>query len=219
MSDVYLGAIAVVSVLALASVVVAAGRGGQPQRLRRRRGPSASRAVAVGTVRAVADSDEPLVVVEVESVNGQRFTGRLCHREGDPAVAALRPGLILLVSFDPQARDRLSLADDVVAVRAAAGQTLVRQGVLTGEQLDLIRHGARTSGVVTGMRVGRWAGDDLREVELDVMVSRRGGGQFPAHQSTVVPASALVGLTPGSIVDAYYRPGDESTIAVGVPSA
>ncbi len=219
MSDVYLGAIAVVSVLALASVVVAAGRGGQPQRRRRRRGPSASRAVAVGTVRAVADSDDPLVVVEVESVNGQRFTGRLCHREGDPAVAALRPGLILLVSFDPQARDRLSLADDVVAVRAAAGQTLVRQGVLTGEQLDLIRHGARTSGVVTGMRVGRWAGDDLREVELDVMVSRRGGGQFPAHQSTVVPASALAGLTPGSIVDVYYRPGDESTIAVGVPPA
>jgi len=73
--------------------------------------------------------------------------------------------------------------------------------------------------VVTGMRVGRRAGDDLREVELDVMVSRRGGGQFPAHQSTVVPASALVGLAPGSIVDAYYRPGDESAIAVGVPPA
>ena len=68
----------------------------------------------------MADSADPLVVVEVESVNGQRFTGRLCHRQGDPAVSALRPGVILLVSFDPQARDRLSLADDVVAVRADA---------------------------------------------------------------------------------------------------
>ena len=90
MSDVYLGAIAVVSVLALAAIVVAAGLDGQPPHRRRRRGPAASRSVAVGTVQAVADSENPLVVVEVESVNGQRFTGRLCHRQGDPAVAALR---------------------------------------------------------------------------------------------------------------------------------
>ena len=219
MSDVYLGAIAVVSVLALAAILVAAGLDGQPPHRRRRRGPAASRSVAVGTVQAVADSENPLVVVEVESVNGQRFTGRLCHRQGDPAVAALRPGLILLVSFDPRDRDRLSLADDVVAVRAAVGQTLVRQGVLTDAELDLIRHGTRSSGVITGMRAGGYAGADLREVELDVMVSRRGGGQFPAHQTTVVPAAELPRLAPGSIIDAYYRPDDESTIAVCVPPA
>ncbi|MCB0936774.1 MAG: hypothetical protein H6522_09795 [Mycolicibacterium sp.] len=219
MSDVYLGAIAVVSVLALAAILVAAGLDGQPPHRRRRRGPAASRSVAVGTVQAVADSENPLVVVEVESVNGQRFTGRLCHPQGDPAVAALRPGLILLVSFDPQDRDRLSLADDVVAVRAAVGQTLVRQGVLTDAELDLIRHGTRSSGVITGMRAGGYAGADLREVELDVMVSRRGGGQFPAHQTTVVPAAELPRLAPGSIIDAYYRPDDESTIAVCVPPA
>ena len=219
MSDVYLGAIAVVSVLAFASIVVAAGLGGPRSHRRCRRAPSASRSVAVGTVRAVADSDDPLVVVEVESVNGQRFTGRLCHRQGDPEVSALRPGLILLVSFDPQARDRLSLADDVVAVRAAVGQTLVRQGVLTGAELDLIRHGTRSSAVVTGMRAGGEASADLREVELDVMVTRRGGGQFPAHHATVVPASAMPKLAPGSVVDAYYRPDDESTIAVYVPPA
>ena len=217
MSDVYLGAIAVVSVLALAAIVVAAGLGGQPAH--RRRGPSACRSVAVGTVQAVADSENPLVVVEVESVDGQRFTGRLCHPQGDPAVAALRPGLILLVSFDPQDRDRLSLADDVVAVRAAVGQTLVRQGVLTDAELDLIRHGTRSSGVITGMRAGGYAGADLREVELDVMVSRRGGGQFPAHQTTVVPVAELPRMAPGSVIDAYYRPDDESTIAVCVPPA
>jgi hypothetical protein len=158
------------------------------------------------------------VVVEVESVDGQRFTGRLCHRQGDPAVSALRPGVILLVSFDPQARDRLSLADDVVAVHAAATHTLLRDGLLTRDQLDLIRHGIRSSGVVTGMRATGYAGDGLREVELDVMVSRRGGGQFPAHETTVVPASELDRVAPGSIVDAYYRSSDESTIAVCLPA-
>ena len=85
MSDVYLGAIAVVSVLALAAILVAAGldRHATPQRR-----PGDLRSVAVGTVRG-RRFGEPLVVVEVESVSGQRFTGRLCHRGGDPAVAAL----------------------------------------------------------------------------------------------------------------------------------
>ena len=216
MSDAMLGAIAVVSALTLASIIIAAGLGGQPPRPPRRRPSPAARSVAVGTVRAVADSEDPLVVVEVESVNGQRFTGRLCHRQGDPAVSALRPGVILLVSFDPHARDLLSLADDMAAVHAAA-RTLVRHGLLTQHQLDLIRHGTRSPGVVTGMRATGYAGDGLREVELDVMVSRRGGGQFPAHETTVVPASQLPRVAPGSIVDAYYRPSDESTIAVCLP--
>ena len=109
----------------------------------------------------MADSEDPLVVVEVESVNGQRFTGRLCHRNGDPAVSALRPGVILLVSFDPQARDRLSLADDVVAVRAAVGHTLVRRALLSQDQLDLIRYGTRSCAVVTAVRT---AGDDGDEI-------------------------------------------------------
>lgn len=219
MSDAMLGAIAVVSALALASIIVAAGLGGQPPRPSRRKPSPASRSVAVGTVWAVADSADPLVVIEVESVNGQRFAGRLCHAKGDPAVSALRPGMILLVSFDPQARDRLALADDVVAVRAASGHTPVRRGLLTDGQLDLIRHGTRSSGVITGMRATGDAGEDLREVELDLMVSRRGGGQFPAHETTVVPTSELPKVEPGSIVDTYYRPEDESTIVVCLPTA
>lgn len=215
MSDTLLGAIAVVSAIALATIIVAAGLCGQPPRAPRRRSP-ATRAVALGTVWAVADSADPLVVIEVESVDGERFAGRLCHREGDPAVSALRPGMILLVSFDPQVPGRLSLADDVVAVRAA--QSPVRRGLLTDEQLDLIRHGTRSSGVVTGMRTTGSAGHDLREVELDVMVRRRGGGQFPAQETTVVPASSLPRLSPGSIIDAYYHPKDESAVAVCLPS-
>ena len=219
MSEAMLGAIAVVSALALASIIVAAGLGGQPPRPPRRRPAPVSRSVAVGTVWAVTDSADPLVVIEVENVNGQRFAGRLCHPKGDPAVSALRPGMILLVSFDAQTRNRLSLADDVLAVRATTEATPVRRELLTDGQLDLIRNGTRSSGVVTGLRATGDAGEDLREVELDVMVSRRGGGQFPAHETTVVPASELPKVEPGSIVDAYYRPGDESTIVLCLPPA
>jgi hypothetical protein len=47
-------------------------------------------------------------------------------------------------------------------------------------------------------------------------VSRPGGGQFPAIQTALIPAAALPKVAPGSVIDAYYRPGDESTIAVFV---
>ena len=67
------------------------------------------------------------------------------------------------------------------------------------------------------MRNTGGAREDYREVELDLMVSRPEGGQFPAHETALIPASALAEVTPGSVVDAYYRSGDESAVAVCVP--
>lgn len=175
--------------------------------------PGTCDSVAIGTVRTVAGP----ITVDVESVSGQHFVGRLRHTADDPVVSGLRPGVVLLVAFDPDARERLSLADDIAAVRSAFDQMLVRKGLVTSAQLELIRHGTRSQGVVTAMRTTGEAREDYREVELDLMVSRPEGGQFPAHETTLVPASALAEITPGSIVDAYYRHGDESAVAVCVP--
>jgi hypothetical protein len=219
MSDALLGAIAVVSAIALASIIVAAGLTGQPPRTSRPRRVRCPRSIAVGTVQMVAGADDPVIVVEVESVAGQRFTGRLCHGQDDPIVSSLRPGVIVLVSFDPASRKQLSLADDAIAVRAAADHTLLRQGVLTHDQLDVIRFGTRSCGVVTGMRPTGRERADYREVELDLMVTRPGGGQFPARETTLVPEAALVKVSPGSIIDTYYLPEDESAVAVCVPPA
>lgn len=218
MSDALLGAIAVVSAIALASIIVAAGLSGQPPRSHRPRRARCPRSIGVGTVQMVAEADDPVIVIEVESVAGQRFTGRLCHGHGHPAVSALRPGVIVLVSFDPASRKELTLADDAIAVRATVDHTLLRRGLLTGDQLDVIRFGTRSCGVVTGMRPTGRERADYCEVELDLMVTRPGGGQFPAHETTLVPEAALAKLSPGSIIDAYYLPGDESAIAVCLPS-
>jgi hypothetical protein len=166
--------------------------------------------VGIGTVRAITE----VVTVEVESVTGQRFTGRLTD---DSLSSALRPGVVLLVAFDPAVRERLSLADDMLAVRTAFDQMLVDKGLLTGRQLDLIRHGTRSRGVVTAMRTTGESREDYREVELDLMVSRPGGGQFAVHETTLIPASSIAKVSPGSVIDTYYRPGEESAIAVSVP--
>lgn len=168
--------------------------------------------VAIGTVQSVAD----LIEVEVEGVTGQTFVGRLRRRDSDPATTALRPGVVLLVAFDPDAREHLSLADDMDVARAAFDQMLVRKGLVTRDQLDLIRHGTRSRGVVTAMRPTGTAREDHHEVELDLMVRRPDGGQFPAHQTTLVPESALDNVAPGSLIDAYYRREDESAVAVCV---
>lgn len=78
----------------------------------RRRPPTE---VGIGTVRAVDEH----VTVEVECVTGQHFVGSLRHDAHDRALGDLQPGVLLLVSFDPARRERLSLADDMVAVRTA----------------------------------------------------------------------------------------------------
>jgi hypothetical protein len=113
--------------------------------------------------------------------------------------------------------ERLITIDEIMAVRAAFDEMLLDKGLITGEQLELIRHGTKSRGVVTAMRTTGAACEDFREVELDLMVKKAGGGQFPAHETALVPASSLERVYPGSVIDTYYRPGDESTIAVCVP--
>ncbi|PRC46209.1 hypothetical protein C6A85_91235 [Mycobacterium sp. ITM-2017-0098] len=75
----------------------------------------------------------------------------------------------------------------------------------------------RSRGVVVGLRLTGDFSADCPEVELDVMVSRPEGGQFAARETTLIPESALANFTPGSIIDMYYRPGDESSVAVRIP--
>lgn len=180
---------------------------------RRRPGrPPGRPAVGLGTVRSIARS----VTVEVQSVSGQRFVGRLAACDDVVARGALRPGVVLLVSFDPADREDLRLADDVLAVRADFDRMLVGKGLVTDDELDLIRRGTRARGVVTGVRCTGAAREDHREVEIDLMVRRPEGGQFPAHETTMIPESALPDVTPGCVVDAYYRRGDESVVAVCV---
>jgi hypothetical protein len=113
--------------------------------------------------------------------------------------------------------ERLVTAADMLAVRAAFDQMLVRKGLVTGDQLDLIRHGTKSSAVVTGMRTTGAAREDYREVELDVIVRKPGGGQFPAHEIALIPASSLAKVSPGSIIDTYYRLGRKPEVAVCVP--
>ena len=90
-----------------------------------RRTSADGRTVGVGTVRTVGSDEtataagERQIFVEVVSVSGETFVGTLAHCDGDPGVSMLRPGLVVLVAFDPAAREQLSLPDDVLAVRAA----------------------------------------------------------------------------------------------------
>jgi hypothetical protein len=188
-------------------------RAARPATLPKRSGTGA--AIGIGTVRAGTDASTALVV-DVESVSGQRFVGRL-RRSTDPAVSTLRPGVVVLVTFDPDVRERLSLADDIAAVSAEFDRMLIGKGLLTDDKLELIRHGVRSRGVVTGMRTTGTAREDHREVEIDLMVRRPGGGQFPAHERTLVPASSLAEVKPGCVIDAYYRRDDETVVAVCVP--
>ncbi|OBB16575.1 hypothetical protein A5761_11660 [Mycolicibacterium setense] len=115
-----------------------------------------------------------------------------------------------------EADERLVTLGELVA---EFDHMLVRKGLLTGAQVALIRTGTRSRGIITGMRATGAVREDCREVELDLMVSRRGGGQFPVRQRALVPATALAKVTPGNVIEAYYRPGDESTVAVCVSPA
>lgn len=108
-------------------------------------------------------------------------------------------------------------AADMLVVRDEFEQMLVRKGLLTDGQLALIRNGTKSHAVVTGMRTTGTFREDHREVVLDVIVRKPGGGQFPAHETALIPESSLAKVSPGSVIDTYYLAGDESAVAVCVP--
>ena len=120
------------------------------------------------------------------------------------------------VGRNDEADERLVTLGELVA---EFDHMLIRKGLMTRVQLDLIRTGTRSRGIITGMRATGTIREDYREVELDLMVSRRDGGQFPVRQRALIPASALAKVSPGNVIDAYYRPGDENTVAFCVTPA
>ncbi|WP_437340012.1 hypothetical protein [Mycobacterium asiaticum] len=89
-------------------------------------------AVGVGTVRTVVRGGQTeltvaqrQILIEVSSVHGDTFIGRLIDHDGAADLAMLRPGLVVLVAFDPAAREELSLPDDEMAVLAVRSSGLV----------------------------------------------------------------------------------------------
>ena len=132
------------------------------------------------------------------------------------AWATRRRGRRVHAAPDGEAEERLVTLAELVA---EFDDMLCRKGLLTGAHRVLIRTGIRSRGIVTGMRDTGTTCEDFREVELDLMVSRHGGGQFPVRQRALIPASALARVAPGSVIDAYYRLGEEDTVAVCVPPA
>jgi hypothetical protein len=89
-----------------------------------RRRPVAGPTVGVGTVceprnEPTGAADERQVFIEVVAVSGETFIGKLARCGDDLDMSTLRPGLVVLVAFDPAAREQLSLPDDVLAVRAS----------------------------------------------------------------------------------------------------
>ena len=138
----------------------------------------------------------------------------LCLFCAGAALSAIRR--VRGVGRTDEADERLVTLGELVA---EFDHMLVRKGLMTRVQLELIRTGTRSRGIVTGMRATGTIREDYREVELDLMVSRRDGGQFPVRQRALIPASALAKVSPGNVIDAYYRPGDENTVAFCVTPA
>src|ERR1700739_3885217 len=102
-----------------------AGRKREPGRMKKltmlvgrlgfaRRQATKGRTVGVGTVQKVGN--ERQVFIKVVAVSGETFVGKLARCDRDEDMSMLRPGLVVLVAFDPAAREELSLPNDEEAV-------------------------------------------------------------------------------------------------------
>lgn len=191
-----------------------------PARHRRPSATPAGAAIGVGTVAGIPGPPrEGAAIIDVETVTGERFRGELTTSTCHGAALDLKPGVVVAVRFHPDRPTDLTLADDMIAARAAFDHMLIRKGITTAAKIDLVRRGNRSQAVVTAMRVTGHVIEDHREITVDLMVARTDGGQFAARETAFIPAASLASVAPGSVIAVYYRTADESAIAITVAKA
>ena len=155
-------------------------------------------------------------------MTGQHFVGQLRQPADAAPLAALEPGVVLLVSFDPAAREQLSLADDMAAVRSAFDQMLLHKGLLTHRQLDLIRNGtkARASSpamrATGGSRSNSCNGADPVDERAGQRRGRRPRAGHAHHRGRVDEAAAVPGGHPEPLLGRGRRDEEDPVEAVRV---
>ncbi|MBZ2196519.1 hypothetical protein [Occultella gossypii] len=213
-----------VAIPVLIAVFGATLRGPLMRWIMRDENATADSGIAVGrvvslnrTALSVNDVPQQRLVLDVETPDGGRFRSQATQLIPEHELGAFEPGALLPVRYRPGRTRSVSLiADSSDAAQAALNDYLVGKGLITPQDLDVARRGVRTSAVVTAATPTGQVRDGHTQLQLDVLVARPDGSQYPVTQRLFVPASQLSRVHVGSRVATFVLPEDEQRVSVGL---
>jgi len=161
-------------------------------------------------------NDQPILelVLDVETGDGPVFRASTRELIDVGTLPQLVPGVTIAVRYLPDGRIGIDPSASEESMTDILAAKRMREGKLTAQQLRVAKEGVPAQAVVMGFRpTGEVLGGEAI-IHLDLRVTRPDGSSFEASRELPLPAVALPGLQPGSIVEARYLPGDEANVAV-----
>ena len=177
--------------------------------------------LAIGTIisaRATGNSinDQPQVEFTIEVTTNDGHTFRAMTREyvNLAAVTELRAGEAVPVRYLPNEQIALTPDTPASSIEELLYRDRIRQGKMTEHDVRLANSGLRADAVVMSTTpTGKILGDQAI-MRLELRVTRPDGSQFDATRELPLPAAALPGLQPGSVVEVSYSPENESFVGI-----
>jgi hypothetical protein len=162
------------------------------------------------------------IAMQFTTNDGQQITASDRRIISLTDLAQVQPGAMFPLRYNPENPEQIMIEKnaDQAALQAAYNMQMVASGVTTQSMLDITQNGVRANGVVLSAQPTGNIINGYGEMTLQIKVTRpEYGGQFETTINKAIPQNMLAGVQPGSVIEVYYMPGNESKIAIGVKAS
>lgn len=182
--------------------------------------------IGIGTVRSMSrtgmtlnDNPEVRIDLTVLTPDGRTFDSHAKQVVPLTELAALKPGAQVPVRYLPGRTDLVELdrSGDTAAIQAAMNQAMIRRGVTTQANIDIVERGVTAQAVVQELTVPGEIRDGNARLHITLAVTRPDGSVFSTEVVKFLPPPAVPHVQVGSVLTVHYPPGDEQRIVLSLP--
>ena len=159
------------------------------------------------------------ITVEFTTNEGQQITASERRFVSLTDLAQFQPKKPIPIQYDSENPQNIMIDDkaDQKALQDAYNSQMLAKGVTSKETLDIVNNGVEAKGVVLSAEPTGNIINDMGEMSLHIKVTRPDSGDtFEAFVNKVMPRNSLSSTLPGSVIDVFYLPEDESKIAISL---
>ncbi|MCL2162275.1 MAG: DUF3592 domain-containing protein [Betaproteobacteria bacterium] len=164
----------------------------------------------------IDDMEAVDVTICYKTIDGQEVDVELWMFFNADYLEKFEPGGLIPLQYDPEDTQQISVANDVdkETLQRALDAHNVATGLFTQEEIDVIKHGVKTTGVILSAQPTGNIVNGYGEMTLQVKVTRPDGGTYEASTNKPVRQEELPSAQPGNEIMVHYMPENEENIVI-----
>jgi len=159
------------------------------------------------------------ITIEFTTTDGEHITASERRVVSLTDLAQVQPGAMIPIRYDSKNPQNIMIDTnaDKDSLQDVYNRQMVEKGVTSQETLDIANNGVKAKGVILSAEPTGNIINDMGEMTLHIKVTPPDNGDtFEAFVNKVIPANMLLSTQPGSVIEVFYLPEDESKIAISL---